>query len=170
MAVNKGIVLVIYSHAKGNFSTIRKITKFLDRYRLYAAVESEVDETKPPIVIEINLIQQNQRWIVPQMKRFVEEAGLQDIVKFTINDENVPSFGQMAKNLGSSLFKTGVDALKSGFKANAIFATAEEKERRLEICKGCDYFNHRTERCNRCGCKMRYKSGLTTAKCPLNKW
>ena len=41
---------------------------------------------------------------------------------------------------------------------------------RIRICYRCDSFDIVTEKCKECGCFMRYKTKLKTAKCPLKKW
>jgi hypothetical protein len=166
---NKGIIIVIYSYAKGNFYRIKQITSFLNKYHLYAATKGEIDDTKPPIVIEINLLEDDQEFIIDDLKKFIKESGMESVVKFTINDTEV-SFSDMAKSLGSALFKTGLSAINNRFKAGSVMATPEEKNRRLEICRGCDYFNHRTFRCTRCKCRLQYKAGIASTNCPIGKW
>jgi hypothetical protein len=41
---------------------------------------------------------------------------------------------------------------------------------RLAICFGCEFFNEDSMRCKKCGCNMKLKTKLDTAKCPINKW
>lgn len=41
---------------------------------------------------------------------------------------------------------------------------------RLEVCKRCPAFNHKTMRCNDCGCFMPAKVQLNGAKCPQGRW
>ena len=41
---------------------------------------------------------------------------------------------------------------------------------RLEICKSCEFFKPKTQRCGKCGCFMKLKTGLENAKCPIGKW
>ena len=49
--------------------------------------------------------------------------------------------------------------------------SAEElHEARLEICRACEFFKPRTERCSKCGCFMKLKTKLENAKCPIGKW
>jgi hypothetical protein len=47
---------------------------------------------------------------------------------------------------------------------------AELKEERLNICRGCEFFNSRLEKCKKCGCFMKLKVSLKNAKCPIGKW
>lgn len=41
---------------------------------------------------------------------------------------------------------------------------------RLEICKSCDQYISYTTMCKQCGCIMKGKTLLKSAKCPLGKW
>jgi hypothetical protein len=43
-------------------------------------------------------------------------------------------------------------------------------ESRLLVCNSCDSFNKRLAKCKKCGCFMKLKSTLQSAKCPLGKW
>lgn len=51
-----------------------------------------------------------------------------------------------------------------------IFVTKQEYNKRLNICKSCDDFNHTTNQCKKCMCFMIFKCGLSTAECPIGKW
>jgi hypothetical protein len=44
------------------------------------------------------------------------------------------------------------------------------KEKRLAICKGCDFFNEKKVKCMKCGCFLNYKALLPSSKCPIGKW
>lgn len=48
----------------------------------------------------------------------------------------------------------------------------EERERRLTICRACEWFIAETERCRKCGCRMRTKASWQQEHCPLTppKW
>ena len=46
----------------------------------------------------------------------------------------------------------------------------EIREYRLGICRGCEFFKPRFEKCGKCGCFMRAKAMLDNAKCPIGKW
>jgi hypothetical protein len=43
-------------------------------------------------------------------------------------------------------------------------------EERLEICKTCEKYEHRTSRCDKCGCFMKAKTLFMDVECPLGKW
>jgi hypothetical protein len=41
---------------------------------------------------------------------------------------------------------------------------------RLEVCNGCEKYNHTTTQCHECGCVMLIKTLLASSVCPLSKW
>lgn len=41
---------------------------------------------------------------------------------------------------------------------------------RLEICKTCEFYKPKTNRCAKCGCFMKLKTSLEHATCPIKKW
>ena len=43
-------------------------------------------------------------------------------------------------------------------------------ESRLAICRTCEFFKPRVEKCAKCGCFMKLKTKLENAKCPIGKW
>jgi len=69
-----------------------------------------------------------------------------------------------------TLFNAAVDTLKGEF------ATAEEREKRLAICRSCEYLEKsknsimRADRCKLCGCFVHIKAGYTNASCDIQKW
>ena len=104
--------------------------------------------------------------IVAKLKAFISASGMEGI-KFTINDKSdLPTFAEMTKSFGTAMFKTGVNIVNG----DGATVSEEEKEARLDICRNCDYFNHIKYTCNKCSCKMKYKSVLKNAKCPIGKW
>lgn len=44
------------------------------------------------------------------------------------------------------------------------------KNKRYEICLGCDRLFKPTKTCLECGCFMNKKTWLKDAECPLGKW
>lgn len=50
------------------------------------------------------------------------------------------------------------------------------KEKRLEICKTCEFYNEReiysiiVKKCKACGCNLDAKALMTRMKCPKGKW
>ena len=41
---------------------------------------------------------------------------------------------------------------------------------RLAECHDCEHFIKTTSQCKKCGCFMKVKTKLATAKCPIGKW
>jgi hypothetical protein len=74
----------------------------------------------------------------------------------------MPSLWQQAKNLTKSV----VEHVKTG----AAEVTPEEKQARLDICNGCEFFNKENNRCKKCGCMMLVKSAWESASCPIGLW
>lgn len=50
-----------------------------------------------------------------------------------------------------------------------IKVPSEERERRLEICQGCEFLLS-MNRCKKCGCFMDVKTWIPMSNCPINKW
>ena len=81
-------------------------------------------------------------------------------------ESNPPSLTQMASTfLGSALRWA-----KSGLQT----VTTEQFYSRVEICKGCEFWEGSgfagTGRCKKCGCSTQAKLRMATEKCPIDKW
>lgn len=63
----------------------------------------------------------------------------------------------------------GVITLKLMMRLMA-FTTKDEQKKRLDICRSCDRIIKATMTCKECGCFMKVKTTLKTARCPKNKW
>jgi len=50
------------------------------------------------------------------------------------------------------------------------YTNRDIRNKRYDICKGCDRFSAPTKRCKECGCFMAMKTWLKGASCPLDKW
>jgi hypothetical protein len=50
------------------------------------------------------------------------------------------------------------------------YTTESVANERLEICRQCPEFIALTSQCKKCGCFMAFKTKLSEATCPLNKW
>ena len=72
-----------------------------------------------------------------------------------------PSGPEMARNVVKSM----IEAAK-----NPVPATNDVFERRIGICKGCDYFDDKRNRCKKCGCLLAAKLRVRNARCPVGKW
>ena len=45
-----------------------------------------------------------------------------------------------------------------------------DAEIRFNICKSCPELIELTNQCKKCGCFMKAKTTLESAKCPIGKW
>lgn len=43
------------------------------------------------------------------------------------------------------------------------------RDKKLEICRGCELYNTKTTQCKECGCFMPLKTWLEGNTCPLGK-
>ena len=50
------------------------------------------------------------------------------------------------------------------------FELATNHSERMDICRGCEFYKAKEEKCEKCGCYMLAKTKLATAKCPVGKW
>jgi hypothetical protein len=93
------------------------------------------------------------------------------LVAANFEDGKFPPLVQEARNLAKSMVKVATAAVKG----EPILVTEEERNRRLEICRGtdtvkaCDLYDVRG-RCRQCGCRMDIKATLQRLKCPIGKW
>lgn len=44
------------------------------------------------------------------------------------------------------------------------------KQKRMAICRDCEFFVSLTQICTKCGCIMPAKTSLPNAWCPIHKW
>jgi hypothetical protein len=99
-----------------------------------------------------------------QLKIKLQEAQKRNIS--SSNNVHYPPPIQMAKNLGSSIINNVISVAKG----NSLRVEQEEAQKRLNICKKCDFFNALQERCGKCGCNMAVKTYLRAERCPIGKW
>jgi len=45
-----------------------------------------------------------------------------------------------------------------------------EFDRRMSICRSCEFFRAKSEQCRKCGCFMKLKTKIERAHCPVHKW
>jgi len=50
------------------------------------------------------------------------------------------------------------------------FQISGDHKTRMDICRGCEFFNASNQTCFKCGCYMNAKTKMATAHCPINKW
>jgi hypothetical protein len=79
---------------------------------------------------------------------------------------NMPSYAQIAKNVGSSLVKNTISVVQG----NDLKISSEEAQKRLDICKTCEFFDKNSQRCSKCGCYLSVKTYLKAEHCPIGKW
>lgn len=72
----------------------------------------------------------------------------------------LPSVSEMAANLAKDVGQW--------VRAGAPVSPQELTQQRLEVCRACEFFQN--DRCAKCGCFMKAKANMVTAKCPLGKW
>lgn len=41
---------------------------------------------------------------------------------------------------------------------------------RYDICKKCDKYDAKKDKCSKCGCVMKFKTKIPSARCPIGKW
>lgn len=75
--------------------------------------------------------------------------------------QRYPSLGKQVKNLGQS----ARDVIR-----NPALASNELFLDRMLICKACDYYDDKQNRCRKCGCMLKGKARFQASKCPLQKW
>ena len=56
------------------------------------------------------------------------------------------------------------------FKKSQPRTLDEVREKRLELCNGCEHFIKLTHQCSKCGCFMDLKTKIRAATCPVGKW
>jgi len=69
-------------------------------------------------------------------------------------------------NLAGRFGKSAINHAKDGFKK----VDDDLYNQRIEICKGCEFFNAESDRCKKCGCFLKIKASWNSEKCPLDKW
>ena len=84
----------------------------------------------------------------------------------THKKKQYPSIWKQAKNLAT----TATTAAKDAVQGKPILASEEVKKSRYDTCSACSSFDKEEGRCTECGCFMSVKTGLLSAKCPLDKW
>lgn len=74
----------------------------------------------------------------------------------------LPTIVEQIQTLGME----GYHWASSGFPTT----TDEEREARLEICRGCSQYDAEQKRCRACGCFVEEAAVMATKECPDNKW
>lgn len=76
-----------------------------------------------------------------------------------------PMMTQFA-NAGKAMLRTIVASVSG----ESIRVSNEEQDRRMELCRQCEFYVSKQDRCKKCGCKARFKARLTTEHCPIDTW
>ena len=53
---------------------------------------------------------------------------------------------------------------------NIIIHDEDIVNKRLDICKSCEFLFKPTNTCKKCGCFMNAKTKIATQRCPIGKW
>ena len=85
--------------------------------------------------------------------------------------EEFPSIKEQGKNLAKFTFEVVKDSvLNIGVTEGEVFANDELKKERMDICKKCEHYSMRQERCKQCGCWLVHKVKFKVSECPIKKW
>ena len=100
----------------------------------------------------------------PHLKQIEQRKKSQEKKPEPEKEQQSPSMIQKASNFAIASAKYA----RSGFKK----VSAEVKEGRLAICKGCKFSAGEEEdpSCNKCGCPLNVKTEWATESCPIGKW
>lgn len=87
-----------------------------------------------------------------------------------MNTSSFPSLQEQGKNLANFTFNVVKDSISisSTYTHTNPFSTKEQQTKRLSLCQECDYYYQ--GRCRQCGCFMKQKVKLNSAKCPIGIW
>ena len=66
------------------------------------------------------------------------------------------------------LFITINQVIKFASKTGQIVAAKDVIEKRMGICRTCEFLTG--SKCRHCGCNMPIKVGLIVAECPIGRW
>ena len=89
------------------------------------------------------------------------------ITPVTETVKTMPSLVKMATNLAGTIGTAAAHAITNN---GQVFTTEEESNKRFMICEVCEFYDKIQFRCTKCGCYMKGKVKMVTAKCPINKW
>lgn len=95
---------------------------------------------------------------------------LENAIKQPLQDNSSPVEYPTAKRMAGNFAQSMTQWVKNGFK----LTPAEKLQERLDICKGCEFWDKEalkgTGRCRKCGCSTQAKLRLAHEKCPIDKW
>jgi len=103
-------------------------------------------------------------------KVLITENGWKEVVEMPTLNINPPQVEYPKKiEQIKNFLKSSKEELTSIYNGTESL-TEKEKEKRLEICRSCNFFDQRSNRCKKCGCYMPIKTTWRSQKCPIGKW
>jgi len=79
---------------------------------------------------------------------------------------NDPPGPNVFKSVGSAALRVA----KAAVTGQQVISSKDEIDRRLSICRGCEFFQEDPMKCQKCGCFLNLKTRLETEHCPIAKW
>lgn len=79
-----------------------------------------------------------------------------------------PRFQRIPKQPLKERFKNIKTALNDKRRGRTL--SIEEFEKRMSICRDCEFYHKYATTCNICGCFMKVKAASPSMKCPIDKW
>lgn len=101
-----------------------------------------------------------------QKKHAVYRLSQSDAVDYQPSKPEYPSILQQAKNVARAIGGAVVSAVHG----DPVTVSQEEQDRRMGICETCEKFDPVQARCTLCGCYGKWKTWISSQKCPINKW
>ena len=80
--------------------------------------------------------------------------------------EDYPSLPEQGKNLAKFTFQVLQKALNGG----PLIVSETVYQKRMSICRKCEYFDKSAIRCKHCGCFLQQKARVALDSCPINRW
>lgn len=80
-----------------------------------------------------------------------------------------PATPSLASQLGTAA-SAGLDAASAIAHGESPFVQSPEQNARETICRGCDRFDPRWNKCLECKCFLAIKTWLKAQSCPIGKW
>jgi hypothetical protein len=86
-------------------------------------------------------------------------------------EEKFPSINEQGKNLAKFTFEVVKNVIDiTSTHETGLLASEEKQKERMDICKKCDYYSVRQNRCRQCGCYLGTKVKFGVSQCPIGKW
>ena len=86
-------------------------------------------------------------------------------------EEKFPSINEQGKNLAKFTFEVVKNVIDiTSTHETGLLASEEKQKERMDICKKCEYYSMRHNRCKHCGCWLEHKVKFKVSECPIRKW